>query len=45
MKIYEITMQDSSIRTMTILDPNTTVEAEIAKWVDAADVVSNIQIG
>lgn len=37
---YAITMNDFTVREMTILDPNTTVEQEIAKWVDAENAVS-----
>lgn len=37
---YEITMNDSSVRVMTIIDPATTIEAEISKWIDSADVQS-----
>lgn len=41
---YEITMNDASIRTMLIVNPNCTVEGEIAKWTDAADVASWVRI-
>lgn len=37
---YKITMKDGSERTMTLLNPETTAEIEVAKWTDAAEVDS-----
>ena len=41
---YAITMNNGDIRTMTMIDENTTVELEISKWPDAVDVVSWVEV-
>lgn len=44
MRTYQITMNNGDIRTMVIVAENATVEGEIAKWPDAADVVSWVEV-
>lgn len=44
MQTYQITMNNSDVRTMIIVDENSTIEGEIAKWPDAVDVVSWVEV-
>lgn len=37
-------MNNSEVRTMVIIDENATIEGEIAKWIDGADVESWVEV-